>query len=176
MGVPTGGEHTLKQKFFTGKTERRPNYLDRILEHAEGENTSDTEEDSHSDKERDAREDDREARRRLSTYQIPKLHKGKRWNKEQLENLRKNWPHLKNFDDSVLQDATLTELTAMGKQKVSGSRLLSQTLSANFEQLQHFPTKVGKGEDDCLGLVHPARFLRGYVGDTQELWKQARDD
>jgi hypothetical protein len=81
-----------------------------------------------------------------------------------LENLKKNWPHLKNFDDSVLQDATLAELTAMGKQKVSGSRLLSQTLSANFEKIQNFPTNVESGEDDCLGLAHPARFLRGYVG------------
>jgi hypothetical protein len=93
-----------------------------------------------------------------------------------LENLKKNWPYLKNFDDSVLQDATLSELTAMGKQRVSGSRLLSQTLSANFEKLQNFPANVERGEDDCLGLVHPARFLRGYVGDTQELWRQAREE
>ncbi len=77
---------------------------------------------------------------------------------------------------SVLQDATLTELTAMGKQKLSGSRLLSQTMSANFEKLQHFPAKVERGEDDCLGQAHAARFLRGYVGDTQELWKQAREE
>jgi hypothetical protein len=28
--------------------------------------------------------------------------------------------------------------------------------------------------DDCLGKAHPARFLRGYVGDSQELWRQAR--
>jgi hypothetical protein len=64
----------------------------------------------------------------------------------------------------------------MGKQKISGSRLLSQNLSANFEKLQNFPAKVEGGEDDCLGLAHPARFLRGYVGDTQELWKQARQE
>jgi hypothetical protein len=29
--------------------------------------------------------------------------------------------------------------------------------------------------DDCLGKVHPSRFLRGFVGDSQELWRQARD-
>jgi hypothetical protein len=62
-----------------------------------------------------------------------------------LENFRKNWPHLKNFADSVLKTASLSELTAMGKQKISGARLLSQVLSANFEQLQNFPTKVEGG-------------------------------
>jgi hypothetical protein len=29
--------------------------------------------------------------------------------------------------------------------------------------------------DDCLGKAHPSQFLRGYVGDSQELWRQARD-
>jgi hypothetical protein len=92
-----------------------------------------------------------------------------------LENLKKNWPFLKNFDDSVLRYATLSELTGMGKQKISGSRLLSQVLSANFEHLQNFPVKITEGLDDCMGKAHDARFLRGYVGDTQELWKQARE-
>jgi hypothetical protein len=103
------------------------------------------------------------------------MKKTKIWTSDQLENFRKNWPNLKNFADSVLQNATLSELTAMGKQKVSGSQLLSHTLSANFEQLQNFPEKVEEGVDDCLGKVHHSRFLRGYVGDSQELWRQARD-
>jgi hypothetical protein len=110
----------------------------------------------------------------MRSFKIPKCPKNKIWNAEQLDNFRKNWPHLKNFTDSVLENATLSELTAMGKQKVSGSRLLSQVLSANFEQLQNFPTQVEKGLDDCTGLAHNSRFLRGYVGDSQELWKQAR--
>jgi hypothetical protein len=97
------------------------------------------------------------------------------WTAEQLENFKKNWPHLKNFSNSVLEHATLGELTAMGKQKISGSRLLSHVLSANFEQVQSFPTQVEKGEDHCLGKAHSARFLRGYAGDSQELWKQARE-
>jgi hypothetical protein len=63
----------------------------------------------------------------------------------------------------------------MGKQRISGSRLLSHELSVNFEQLQNFPVRVERGEDDCLGIAHPARFLRGYVGDSQALWKQARE-
>ncbi len=103
------------------------------------------------------------------------MQRHKVWSAEQLENFRKNWPHLKNFADSVLEHATLTELTAMGRQKVSSSRLLSNVLSANFEQLQNFPTKVEEGVDNCLGKAHPSRFLRGYVGDSQELWQQARE-
>ncbi len=76
----------------------------------------------------------------------------------------------------MLENATLSELTAMGKQKISGARFLSHTLSANFEQLQNFPAKVEEGVDDCLGKAHHSRFLRGYVGDSQELWRQARDE
>jgi hypothetical protein len=62
----------------------------------------------------------------------------------------------------------------MGKQKISTSRLLSHTLSANLEHLQNFPEKIEGGVDVFLGKVYSARFLRGYVGDSQELWRQAR--
>jgi hypothetical protein len=110
----------------------------------------------------------------MNRFKIPKVSRGKLWNGKQLENFRKNWPHLRNFEDSVLENASLSELTAMGKQKVSSSRLLSHTLSENFERLQNFPEKIEGGEDDCLGQVHTARFLRGYVRDSQELWLQAR--
>jgi hypothetical protein len=97
------------------------------------------------------------------------------WSPEEIENFKKNWPHLKNFSDSVLKNATLSELTGMARQKLSGSKLLSQILSTNFEQIQNFPEKVEAGLDDCVGKAHPARFLRGYVGDAQELWLQARE-
>jgi hypothetical protein len=83
---------------------------------------------------------------------------------------------LKNFSDSVLKNATLSELTGMARQKLSGSKLLTQVLSANFEQIQNFPEKVEAGSDDCVGKAHPARFLRGYVGDAQNLWLQAREN
>jgi hypothetical protein len=63
----------------------------------------------------------------------------------------------------------------MGRQKLSSSRQLSNILSENFEQLQNFPSKVEGGMDNCLGKAHPSRFLRGYVGDSQELWRQARE-
>jgi hypothetical protein len=72
---------------------------------------------------------------------------------------------LKNFDITILRNASLKELTAMAKQKLSNSKLLSQTMAANYEQVANFPIKVEAGMDDCTGKVHKARFFRGYVGD-----------
>jgi hypothetical protein len=72
---------------------------------------------------------------------------------------------LKNFDITILRNASLKELTAMAKQKLSNSKLLSQTMAANYEQVANFPIKVEAGVDDCTGKVHKARFFRGYVGD-----------
>jgi hypothetical protein len=138
------------------------------LERTDEELSSSTGSDSEEEEKREGGTGSREPRKSLSFFRIPKVHRGKSWSNEHLENFRKNWPHLKNFDDSVLRKATLTELTAMGKQRISGSRLLSHELSVNFEQLQNFPVRVERGEDDCLGIVHPARFLRGYVGDSLE--------
>jgi hypothetical protein len=108
-------------------------------------------------------------------YKIPKRKNNSAWTEAQIQNFKLKWPHLKNFDDSVLKHATLTELTAMGRQKVSGSKLLSQILSRNFENVQNFPGKVAEGEDNCLGKAHTSRFLRGYAGDAQDLWLQARE-
>jgi hypothetical protein len=145
--------------------------------------SSDSEEDegndfslSSSNSEAEEKSDEDHRRRRVvRKFKIPRRDPSVPWSAAELENFRKNWPHLKNFLDSVLKHATLTELTGMSKQKVSGSRLLSQILSANFEQVQNFPEKVEQGEDHCTGKAHVARFLRGYAGDSQELWKQARE-
>jgi hypothetical protein len=83
---------------------------------------------------------------------------------------------LRNFDVSILRDASLKELTAMAKQKISNSKLLSQVMAANYEQVANFPIRIEAGTDDCTGKVHKARFARGFVGDAQDLWKQARDE
>jgi hypothetical protein len=83
---------------------------------------------------------------------------------------------LRNFDDSILATATLSELTAMAKQKLSNNKLLSQAMAANYEQVANFPTRVEAGLDDCTGQVHKARFMRGFVGDGQDLWLQARNE
>ncbi len=107
-------------------------------------------------------------------FQIPKFRPHGPWTDEELDNFRRNWPHLKNFADSVLRHASLSELTGMARQKVSSSKVFAQVMTANYETLLNFPVRIEAGEDQCTGLVHSARFLRGYVGDTQELWIQAR--
>ncbi len=84
-------------------------------------------------------------------------------------------PLLKNLDTSVLKGASLRDITAFGNnKKMTNSKFLSQTMTSNFEHLQNFPENIPAGSDDCTGHVHMARFLRGYVGDGQDLWVQAR--
>jgi hypothetical protein len=47
-------------------------------------------------------------------------------------------------------------------------------MAENFKRLQNFSEKIPAGSNDCCGLVHMARFLRGYVGDCQDFWIQDR--
>ncbi len=108
-------------------------------------------------------------------YKIPQRNHSLEWTAEKIQNFKLNWPHLKNFNDSVLKHATLSELTAMGRQKISDSKILSQKLSRNFENVLNFPEKISEGSDNSLGKAHKSRFLRGYAGDAQELWLQARE-
>jgi hypothetical protein len=63
----------------------------------------------------------------------------------------------------------------MGRQKISDSKVLSQKLSRNFENVLNFPERISEGSDNSLGKAHPSRFIRGYAGDAQELWLQARE-
>ncbi len=84
------------------------------------------------------------------------------------------YPHLKNLEDSILKRASLRDITSMGKQKMSNGKFLNQTMTSTYEHLCNFPEQIPAGPDDCTGIVHMARFLRGYVGDGQDLWIQAR--
>ena len=45
---------------------------------------------------------------------------------------------------------------------------------ANFERISKFLINIEAREDNCNRTVHEVRFLRGYVGDSQNLWQQAR--
>jgi hypothetical protein len=82
---------------------------------------------------------------------------------------------LRNFDDAVLKNVSFKDLAGYGKTKHTGQKALSQLMAANFEAVTGFPEKIESGTDDCMGQVHRARFLRGYVGDAQDLWIQARN-
>jgi hypothetical protein len=139
----------------------------------EGILSSSSEEESESEDE-DQGSDSKKPCISSNRYVIPKHRPYGPWSDDELDNFRKNWPHLRNFSDSVLRHASLSELTGMARQKVSSSKVFAQVLSANYDQILQFPVKVEAGEDNCTGQVHSSRFLRGYVGDSQELWVQAR--
>jgi hypothetical protein len=120
MGIRPRVVCSVEHKFSTGEPGRRPNYLDRALELSEGEITTETDSSSGEENDSEAAFVAGQAKKRINRFKIPKMKKTKIWTSEQLENFRKNWPNLKNFADSVLQSATLSELTAMGKQKFRG--------------------------------------------------------
>jgi len=56
----------------------------------------------------------------LKDFKIPKSNKVF-WTKEQLANLRGNMPGLEKFEDSILQSATLRELSLMSRQQGGGA-------------------------------------------------------
>ena len=66
------------------------------------------------------------------------------------------------------------ELAALATRHNRAGRILSEKLAENYESVKKFPVRIHPGVDDCTGFVHHARFLRGYVGNSQELWLQAR--
>ncbi len=120
---------------------------------------------SSSDSEAEDREDeDHQRRKAVRTFKIPRREAATPWTEEELENFRKNWPHLKNFSDSVLKHATLSELTGMARQRVSGSKILSQKLSANYEQILNFPEKVEGGGGSVHRKSPPRKVFKGLRG------------
>ena len=62
----------------------------------------------------------------------------------------------------------------MGGKKDKSNKILTEKLAENYEKLRCFGTRNEAGEDQCTGNAHTSRFLRGYVGNSQDLWIQAR--
>ncbi len=96
------------------------------------------------------------------------------WDKVQLNSLKKNYPFLRNLDDSVVACLSFKEIAAMAGRTEKNAKILTEKLAANFETVSEFAVAVEAGEDHCTGKSHPARFLRGYVGNSQEQWLQGR--
>ena len=108
-----------------------------------------------------------------SSYRIPK--KGRRlWDSKQIENLRKNFKNIEHIDDGVLAFLSFRDISNNEGKKDKQNRVLTEKLAENYERVRKFPVKVEAGEDLCTERAHDARFLRGYVGNSQELWVQAR--
>ena len=89
-----------------------------------------------------------------------------------VEQLEKNYPFLRNLDDSVVACLSFKEIVATAGRTEKNAKISSEKMVANFETVSEFAVAVG--EDNCTGKGHPARFLRGYVGNSQEQWLQGR--
>jgi len=61
----------------------------------------------------------------------------------------------------------------MGRGRAKESKVISTRQIKNYERACA-PVRVEAGFDECAGTVHSSRFLRGFIGDPQELWLQAR--
>jgi hypothetical protein len=150
MVVQTGCR-TADKKFFlyAGRTKPRRR-IRSIVSSSETEESNQTVSSS-SESEQEAEETQHlSSKDFLKTFKIPKRNQSEPWTLEQVENFKKNWPYLRNFDYSVLKFAMLKELTGMAKQKVSGQKLLSQAMVATFDQLQSFPAQVEAGPETAL--------------------------
>ena len=106
------------------------------------------------------------------TYRIPK--KGRRiWDAKQIENLRKNFKNIEHLDDNVLAFLSFRDISANEGKKDKQNHFLTEKLAENYEKVRKFAVKVEAGEDSCTERAHDARFLRGYVGNSQDLRIQA---
>jgi hypothetical protein len=104
-------------------------------------------------------------------YKIPKL--AKHWSPSEIDSFRSLFPALRFLPDSVIEKLTFKEMSSMAA-KDGKTKAFTQTLAANFDSLKHHPVEIRGGSDSCVGTVHAARFLRGYVGNPIEIWLQAR--
>ena len=155
LGIATGGPRASKRK--------------RIAQIIESDSDSTSDSDSDPDKEEEADDPATET----PSYRIPK--KGRRlWDSKQIENLRKNFKNIENLDDSVLAFLSFRDIASREGKKDKQNRVLTEKLSENYEKVKKFPVRVEAGEDLCLEKAHDSRFLRGYVGNSQDLWVQAR--
>ncbi len=91
-----------------------------------------------------------------------------------MANLRKNFRCLVNIDDDILCTLTWKDIQETAARNEKSAKVLSERLAANFDTVSGFAVRVEAGEDDCTGQGHDARFLRGYVGNSQDLWQQAK--
>lgn len=73
-----------------------------------------------------------------------------------------------------MANLSFRETSAMGNRKQKSGRLLTEKLAENFERVKSFPIRVEAGDDHPTGQAHELRLERGYLGNMQELWLQAR--
>ncbi len=141
----------------------------RVIESSEDSSTSDSDLDS------DPADDDisNGTGSKPSPFKIPKIEKA-RWTDTELSQLKKHFSSLAHLDDAIVKKLTFKEMAANEGRKDRNRKALTEKLAANYENVRSFPVQVEAGVDQCTGQAHAARFLRGYVGNSQELWLQGR--
>ena len=82
--------------------------------------------------------------------------------------------NLENFYDSVLAFLSFRDIASREGKKDKQNRMLTEKMAENYEKVKKFPVRVQAGNNLCTEKAHDCRFLRGYVGNSQDLWVQAR--
>jgi hypothetical protein len=122
-----------------------------------GESSSDSSSDSSSSSSSSSSEDEADkpalpkSKKPTAKFKIPKLKNNSVWSSDEIENFRKIWPNLKNFNDSVLRKTSLKDLSVIGGPKSQSCKVLSQAMTTTFENLKNFPEEIQAGSDDCTG-------------------------
>ena len=80
---------------------------------------------------------------------------------------------LENLDDSVLAFLSFRDIASREGKKDKQNRVLTEKMAENYENVKKFSVRVEAGNDLCTKKSHDCRFLRGYVGNSQDLWVQA---
>jgi hypothetical protein len=146
VGVWPGIFHFTQRNLFTGKTRRRPNYLDRALQRSEGEITTETESSSGEEDDSDAAVEADEARRKFNRFKIPKLKKAKFWTCEQLENFQKKLAELKKLCGFGSGKRDPLRINGYGKTKDFGRPLSVAHAVGEFRTITEFSRKSrGRG-------------------------------
>ena len=128
---------------------------------------------SESDEDPDNEEEVEDSTNSAPSYRIPKKRR-RIWDSKQMENLRKNFKNLENLDDSVLAFLSFRDIASREGKKDKQNRVLTEKMAENYENVKKFLIRVEAGNDLCTKKAHDCRFLRGYVGNSQDLWVQAR--
>ena len=152
-----------------GAKRRRPNVISDLESDSSHSSSSSSSSDSDSDSGEVAAESAKGRKVGGGGLQNSKKTGKPVWSAEQIKNLKNNFRGLANLDDSILAHLTFKEMAALGGKKDKAGRVLSEKLAENYETVKRFPVGVESGSDHCTGQAHAARFLRGYVGNSQEL-------
>ena len=97
-----------------------------------------------------------------------------------VEIVRKTLPFLQDLPDDYLRAHSYDQLVAANAtlakmEDKSASAAIGKRLTANYNELKAKPIKVEAGWDDCISLLHEARFLPGFVCTLARMWERAQE-